>query len=69
MGLVYQVVTSHKSLCDEQEDVDRVQAVVDVFPERCEDHNRLSVRPGKVIVVVTYGRDWEWVTHTHIHTQ
>lgn len=62
------IITTHKSLSDEEEDVHRVQAVVDVFPERREDHNRLSVGPWQVIVVVTCRQGWGRVRFTSVNT-
>ena len=49
----------YQAVSDVEDDVDGVQAVADVLPERENHNHRLSVRPWQVIVVVTL----EIITH------
>lgn len=49
------VTCYHQSLSNEEENVDGVQTVADVFPVWGDNHHGLSVSPGQVIVVITCG--------------
>lgn len=47
-------VQFYQAVSDVEDDVDRIQAVTDVFPERCDHNHRFSVCPGQVVILVTW---------------
>lgn len=47
----------YQAVSNIEDDVDSVQTVADVLPEGGDHNHRLSVRPGQVIVVVTFKDD------------